>query len=121
MEAIDLIKLFLPEGILDYFEITDILDSQSKLIIYLEEKPVLPNEFKDRKLHSHGFFKKFDVDDFPIRKKACVLRIKRRRWIDTETSKIVSRDWDLVALGTRMTSEFALFLNKFGRFKPYQL
>ena len=116
MEFLELIQHFLPEGVLEYFDVTNIKDEKNKIIIHLEEKPKFPNEFKDRKLHSHGFFKEFDIDDFPIRRKACILRVKRRRWLDPKTSEIVSRDWNLVALGTRMTSEFALFLNKFSRF-----
>ena len=36
--------------------------------------------------------------------------VKRRRWIEVETGKSVSRRWDLVAEGTRFSKEFAAFL-----------
>ena len=36
--------------------------------------------------------------------------VKRRRWVDATASKSVSRQWDLVAEGTRFSKEFAAFL-----------
>ena len=55
---------------------------------------------------------KIKVQDFPIRGKAVYLRIKRRRWEDTQTGKIYSRDWNLVANGTPITAEFGAFLKE---------
>ncbi len=51
-----------------------------------------------------------EVQDFPVRGKAVYLRIKRRRWEDPETGQTYSRDWNLVASGTRITAEFGAFL-----------
>ena len=50
------------------------------------------------------------MQDFPVRGKAGYLRIKRRRWEDPETGQTYSRDWNLVASGTRITAEFGAFL-----------
>ena len=115
MDSKDLLKHFLPEGILDYFELTEVKTTKDKLTIVLEEKSLLPKEQSHRKLHSKGFYPVVDIQDFPIRKKACFLEVKRRRWVDIDTGEIFSRDWDLVAKGTRMTSEFALFLKRLAR------
>ncbi|WP_439951256.1 ISAon1 family transposase N-terminal region protein [Formosa haliotis] len=52
------------------------------------------------------------MQDFPIRGKNVFLHITRRRWINQDTNKVVTRDWKLVAKGTRMTSEFAAFLKE---------
>lgn len=49
------------------------------------------------------------MQDFPVRGKAVYLRIKRRRWEDPETGQTYSRDWNLVASGTRITAEFGAF------------
>ena len=38
------------------------------------------------------------------------LFIKRRRWLHKETKEVISKDWQLIAKGTRMTDEFATFL-----------
>ena len=115
MNSPDLLKYFLPEGILDYFELIEVKDSTEKLTIVLEEKPLVPEEQLGRKLHSKGFYPVVDIQDFPIRKKACFLEVKRRRWIDIDTGEVFSRDWTLVAKGTRMTSEFAFFLKRLVR------
>jgi len=50
------------------------------------------------------------IQDFPLRGKACFLKVKRRRWLNEDTGEIVMRDWDIVAKGTRMTRDFAIFL-----------
>lgn len=115
MDNHDLLKHFLPEGILDYFELKEVKHTNDKLILVLEEKPLLPAEQSHRKLHSHGFYPLVDIQDFPVRKKACYLQVKRRRWLDADTNTLFSRDWNLVAKGTRMTSEFALFLKRLTR------
>ncbi|MHA7060311.1 ISAon1 family transposase N-terminal region protein [Aquimarina sp. M1] len=36
----------------------------------------------------------------------------RRRWLNEATNKVVTRDWQLVAKGTRITSDFATFLKE---------
>ena len=115
MHTQELLKHFLPEGILDYFELIEIKDSTAKLTLVLEEKPIQPDELSGRKLHSKGFYPVVAIQDFPVRKKACFLQVKRRRWIDVDTSEVFSRDWNLVAKGTRMTEEFALFLKRLVR------
>jgi len=115
MDTQDLLKHFLPEGILNYFELIEVKDSTDKLTLVLEEKPIQPNELSGRKLHSKGFYPAVDIQDFPVRNKAFFLQVKRRRWLDVDTSEVFSRDWKLVAKGTRMTEEFALFLKRLVR------
>ena len=67
-------------------------------------------------LPSRRSFKSIDVQDFPIRGQRVFLKIKRRRWIDTDTEKLVYRDWNLIAKGTRITEEFATFLKEVNRY-----
>lgn len=107
--------MFLPEGILVYFDVKAINQEDNKYIIKLEEKNIAPDEYSKMKLLSKGFFDEITIQDFPIRGRACFLKVKRRRWTVQETGDIVSRDWDLVAKGTRMTQEFATFLKEMHR------
>jgi transposase len=65
---------------------------------------------------SHGFHKQITIQDFPLRGKTVFLHIKRRRWFNKTTNKVVQRDWDLVAKGTRMTVEFATFLKAISQY-----
>jgi hypothetical protein len=105
-----LVRFLLPEGILDYFELSKIVEGLTGLQIYLEEKNLPPSEYKDQKLESKGFLPEIYIQDFPIRNQRVTLCIKRRRWEVKATGEIVSRDWDMVQQGTRMTKEFATFL-----------
>ncbi|MBX2924178.1 MAG: transposase family protein [Chitinophagaceae bacterium] len=102
----------LPVGILDYFDIIRVEDSDIGLNIYLEENNSIPQEFKSLIYHSKGFYPEIRVQDFPIRGKKVYLCIKRRRWENQLTGEIISRDWSLVQSGTRMTAEFAAFLKE---------
>ena len=106
----DILSLFLPSGILEYFTVVDSLSQETCFILFLEETPVIPSELSHLSLHSKGFFPEIEVQDFPIRGKAVYLRIKRRRWEDPSTGQTYSRDWNLVATGTRITAEFGAFL-----------
>jgi len=107
---IELVRYLLPEGVLDYFEIVDDKLSEGKVHFYLEEKNLLPEEHQSKIAQSKGFLPEITVEDFPLRGKSVLLHIKRRRWTLMDTGKIIKRDWDLVAKGTRITSEFASFL-----------
>ena len=40
-----LIKLLLPEGLLDYFEVTRVSEVNSEVWIYIEERNVVPKEY----------------------------------------------------------------------------
>lgn len=111
-------ELILPEGLLDYFEVSSVDSSNERYSIYLVEKNLMPGEFTGLQLESNGFYNEITVKDFPLRGKACFLHIKRRRWLDKQKGKTVSRDWNLLAKGTRLTQEFADFLKELHRQYP---
>lgn len=110
--SIDVIKLLLPEVLVNYFKLTKHELKQGELHFYFTELNTVPEEFKALKLSSKGFFPEATIQDFPIRGKNVFLHIIRRRWLNESTKKIVIRDWQLVAKGTRITSEFAAFLKQ---------
>ena len=105
-----LVSLLLPQGMLDFFELTNVTQLPTGLNIFLEEKNIVPIEYKDQKLESKGFLPEVSIQDFPIRGQKVNLLIKRRRWEVKDTGAIITRDWDLVRKGARMTTEFGLFL-----------
>lgn len=107
-----LIGFLLPQGLLEYFELIKTTQSPNGLHIYLEEKNEPPIEYNDRKLHSKGFLPEIRVQDFPIRENKVTLVIKRRRWEDVNTNDIITRDWNIVSDGARITKEFGLFLKE---------
>ncbi len=121
----ELLALFLPEGILDYFEIVSyekcssgktIYDSQ--LVLSLDEKDIIPTEYKTLQYKSCGFMEPRYIEDYPIRNMLVKLKVRRRRWeiiIEGEKKKI-SRDWEVIAQGTRMSEEYAAFFKEISRF-----
>ena len=115
MDSNNLLSYFLPEGILNYFEVKEVSEESSKLIFVLEEKPLSPEELIGKHYHSKGFYPPIMIQDFPVRKRACYFKVKRRRWSEVDTGEPYTRDWDLIAKGTKMTSEFALFLKRLDR------
>ena len=66
-------RLLLPEGILDYFIISDVKENSSEIVIYLEEKNEVPSEYSNIKVESKGFYAPVVVQDFPIRGKTLFL------------------------------------------------
>ncbi|MDT3401857.1 ISAon1 family transposase N-terminal region protein [Mucilaginibacter terrae] len=106
-----LVRLILPEGILEYFELTDVRSSETgQLNIHLEEKNVPPLGYEKSQLESKGFLPETAIQDFPIRGHKVALCIKRRRWEVKASGEVITRDWDLVRKGARMTTEFGTFL-----------
>lgn len=105
-------NLLLPEVLVTYFDLTKHEIKGEELHFHFTELNTVPYGYGGAKLHSKGFFPEATVQDFPIRGKSVFLHITRRRWFNEATGKVVTRDWVLVAKGTRITSEFAAFLKE---------
>jgi hypothetical protein len=107
----ELIKYVLPKEVIDCFELSDIKTEGDVLHFYLNELNLIPREYSHLELSSYGFYQESIIRDFPLRDKKVLLLVHRRQWIDG-TGKSSSRDWDLVASGTRYSKEFASFLKE---------
>ena len=121
MEIESLIKYLVPEELLTYFELIEVRESkENALSLYLDEKSVIPDEHNEKQLVSHGFDDPVTIQDFPLRQKRVYLVVRRRRWKDKSTGKIYSRTWDLTAMGTSYSKEFAAFLKELFGPLPHQ-
>jgi hypothetical protein len=105
-----LIRFILPKEIFDYFEIIDIQIIENEVHVHLDELDIKPEGFEKEKLTSKGFHPEAIIQDFPLRDKPMFLHVRRRRWLIESSGKVISRDWDTVAKGTRLTKDFATFL-----------
>ena len=108
---------FLPEGLLSHFDIVDFKelgDLQTKkdcFYIYLDEKNILPKNYKDTEFESKGFYERALIQDFPIRGKVVYLGIRRRRWRNKNDKSIeVKSDYSFIAEGSKLTIELSYFL-----------
>lgn len=108
----ELVSYLLPEGVLDYFELADVNKEGEHLHIYLEEKDEIPEEYKNQAYRSNGFMQERKIRDFSIREQVVTLHVKRRRWLLTNSSQKVKRDWNIVAPGTSMTKDLAAFFKE---------
>ena len=113
---IDLLKLILPEFLIDNFDLVTTDKKNEVMHLYFEERKNLPVEESHRMLISHGFYEEVTIQDFPLRGNAVYLHVKRRRWLDKDTREVIKKDWSLVAKGTRLTPEFASFLKEINRY-----
>ncbi|WP_324720742.1 ISAon1 family transposase N-terminal region protein [Salinimicrobium sp. HB62] len=115
-QYLDLIKLILPQFLVENFDLTKSKKEREVLHLYFEERNTPPQEHSSRLLVSKGFHKEITIQDFPLRGNTVYLHVRRRRWTDKDTGQTVQRDWNLVAQGTRMTTEFAAFLKEISRY-----
>lgn len=115
-QYLELLKLILPEFLVEHFDLVSSHKDDEVMHLYFEERNVIPIEYNTRILIAHGFHKSITIQDFPLRGNTVYLHIKRRRWLDKNTQEIIQRDWNLVAKGTRMTSDFASFLKEISRY-----
>ena len=107
-------EYLLPKGMLAYFTVKEIKEQADKLTIVLEEKNLIPESYKDKKIESKGFYPSSTLEDFPIREYKVCLEVRRRKWKDPDTGRVVSREWDLTAQGTSYTKEFGAFFKRNG-------
>ena len=113
---LELLKLILPEFLVEHFDLVNSIIEEEKMHLFFEERNSVPSKDNERILISKGFLNEVTIQDFPLRGKLVYLHIKRRRWTDKNTNEIIQRDWNVVAQGTRMTLEFAAFLKEINRY-----
>jgi hypothetical protein len=117
----ELLEEFLPDFLLDYFEITtykklgDLSTKQMIFEIHLDEKNTIKDNFKSIEYESKVFLPSSRVQDFPIRGKAVYLVIRKRRWRHKTTKKEITNDYAFVAKGTKLTEDISDFLKATGR------
>lgn len=102
-------SLLLPECLLNYFSIVHIDNQDTQVHLFLEEISISP-ERKGFSYLSKGFTESSTVQDFPIRGKAVYLHIKRRKWLEEQTGRVITNSIDITHFGTHLSKEFAAFL-----------
>ena len=72
----------------------------------------LPEKYAGQETEGKVFYEPVIVQDFPLRGKKVFLNLRRRRWILKSSNEYISRNWRMVAEGTRLTQDFASFLKE---------
>ncbi len=109
------LELFLPEGVLEWFNVKSWDKNENDINIILEEKniPPLSKKDKDKKVFSKGFTD-ITITDFPIRGRRTLLVFRRRYWQVEGEKEYLKRDIKLCFPGTQLEKEFADFLKEDG-------
>jgi hypothetical protein len=122
MLELDLLRNFLPSDLLDYFSVTGFEEvfeahfNHKVFYIDLDENNVMPGGYDPSAYECKDFLPPKHVQDFPIRGKAVILRIRRRRWRHKiNKSDIISNDYSFLADGSKLTSELSDFFKDTGR------
>ena len=76
----EILKLLLPEFLVEHFDIVKYAEENKILHINFEEKSTIPQEFSSQILQSKGFLREITVDAFPLRGRSVELHLTRRRW-----------------------------------------
>ena len=116
-----LVRYMLPQGMLDYFDVTDVREEIINrkdeagstvhiLHIYLDERDLRDKAWHD--LKPNGFTEPRHIDDFPMRGRKVQLHVRRRRWTDANGRNVILDSPSLVAKGTSYSVEFAECLKK---------
>jgi hypothetical protein len=117
----ELLSLFLPEALLNHFDIELIQElgevSHKRMIyhIHLTEQNELPEGYTKTNYESKGFYAPKTIQDFPSRGKAVYLVVKRRRWRHKVTKQELKSDYSFITEGSKLTKELSDFLKGTGR------
>ena len=110
------LEWMLPEGILEWFDITKGTRSDREIHIVLTEKnrPPLIQKHAGKHVECAGM-KDISIEDFPIRSRKTILIFQRRYWRVEGEEKLLKREIPLCAPGTKLEQEFADFLKEGNR------
>ncbi len=111
--AKSLLGFIAPDVVLDSFELVSIQENSENIILEFEEfENLLPSELSNCDFKLNGFENKLELHTFPQKGKSCYLLIRRRKWIDKQTGKSYSNDYNLHKKGMKATYELGAFLKK---------
>lgn len=114
MKPEDLLRVILPDVLIDNFDVANFEKTDTRFDIWLDEKKVQLREDKcNAKVVAYGFGAYHVIQDFPIRGRATYLHVRKRKWLDEDSGDIFSYDWDLSDYDhTRLNAEFVSFLKE---------
>ena len=72
---LDLLKLILPEFLVEHFDLVKSSKQNEIMHLYFEERNVIPIEHSSLILVAHGFHNEATIQDFPLRGNSVYLHI----------------------------------------------
>ena len=109
------VKLLVPEEYLQDFYVNHISENKEEWVLELVEKEDrIPKPLEGKEAVFDGYCNSIDILTHAFSLKKIYLRMYRRRWKESGTTKHYSNDYDLTIPGMKTTREFRDFLKEIG-------
>ncbi len=105
----EMFELIVPQGLFDWFELTDSRSDEQQVSFTLTEKDLPPLLNPDQTIVARKFHD-ITMTDFPLRGKRTRLTVRRRYWKLEGQDEYLKRDIPLCFPGTQLEQAFADFL-----------
>jgi len=106
-----LLKLLVPEEILEFFEVSDVRESKQAIELELRErKELIPESLNGEDVVLDGFCNPVELQSFPLKGKPTFIKLFRRRWKRRGDRKHYANSYDFAQPGTKATHAFGAFL-----------
>jgi len=110
------LRLLIPQEILESFDLVQIIENDSELLFSLQEKvDCIPKFLQGKEAVLNGFMRPTTLQSFPQHGKHCYLYLQRRRWkqCGNASNKTYHNEYDFTASGTMLaTKSFGAFLKR---------
>jgi hypothetical protein len=110
----ELVGLIAPNEIAENFELKQIIEKESSITLYFEEKlEMIPDELKGKEVVQDGYLNKMELQTFPLKDKTVYIAVRRRRWKEKgNTKESFTNHYELHFEGMKTTKEFGIFLKE---------
>lgn len=107
------LALFLPDNVLNYFDIKEgeLIDGEVRITLVEKDIPPMYGGAGTPRFHK---YQDLLVSDFPVRGKPSVITFRRRYWKVEGQKDLLMNDIPIVFPGTKLESAFAAFLKAAG-------
>jgi len=110
-----ILRLLIPEEILECFELKQIVENDEELLLDLIEKEsCIPKSLQGEECVLNGYMNTTTLQSFPQKGKRCYIHLRRRRWKlkGSSDSKSYFNEYEFTASGTMATKSFGAFLKR---------
>lgn len=110
-----ILRLLIPEDIIERFELNRIIENDTELLFDLTEKETyIPKELTGKEAVLNGYMKSSTLQSYPQKGKHCYINLQRRRWKEkgSPDNKSYHNEYEFTASGTMATKSFGAFLKR---------
>lgn len=110
-----LLSILVPSEILEHFEINQVIENTTELLIELIEKETeVPSALKGKQVSLDGYMNATTLQHYPQMGKNYYIHLRRRRWKEkgVVSGKSYHNEYDFTSTGTMATKSFGAFLKR---------